>query len=226
MFSRPPSRRFPGSSNRAKEEEPLSGRERAVAGTLGLLVVFMPWAFGSRNVWAQWIALGLAVVAMACALAPARGAAVVTESGDGVDGEGAGRAGGWRRLVRFPLFWLGLVYLGFVTCQALNPAAVLVSTPLWWRLDFVEPIAWLPSGVDAPFARMNAWRVLVIHGAAWLAVCAAWTGLTRGVDGAESVHRRRGLAGLAGDPAEGDGGEGDFLVRALAGERVSRELRL
>jgi O-antigen ligase len=179
MFSRPPSRRFPGSSNRAKEEEPLSGRERAVAGTLGLLVVFMPWAFGSRNVWAQWIALGLAVVAMACALAPARGAAVVTESGDGVDGEGAGRAGGWRRLVRFPLFWLGLVYLGFVTCQALNPAAVLVSTPLWWRLDFVEPIAWLPSGVDAPFARMNAWRVLVIHGAAWLAVCAAWTGLTR-----------------------------------------------
>ncbi len=165
----------------------MSGRERGVAVTLGVLVVFMPWAFGSRNVWAQWIALGLAVVAVVFALAPAR-RGVVAEVGGGDDGAsaqasgaGAGAApvGGWRRLVRFPLFWLGLVYFGFVVCQALNPAAVLVSTPLWWRVDFVEPIAWLPSGVDAPFARMNAWRVLVIHGAAWLAVCAAWVGITR-----------------------------------------------
>jgi O-antigen ligase len=176
MFSRMPSRQIPAVSNRVKEEEPLSGRERAVAVTLGVLVVFMPWAFGARNVWAQWTALGLAAVAVLFALAPMRGERIVR--GEGGEGDAPARAGGWRRLVRFPLFWLGLVYLGFVLCQALNPAAVRISTPLWWRLEFVDPVAWLPSGIQAPFERMNAWRILVIHGAAWLAVCAAWTGIT------------------------------------------------
>ncbi len=166
MSSRASSFRFPAVSNRVKEEEPLSGRERGVAVALGVLVVFMPWAFGSRNGWAQWIALGIAAVAFACALWPARGGA-------------AAGLGGWRALVRFPLFWLGVAYLGYVTCQALNPAAVRIATPLWWRLDTVEPIRWLPSGVKAPFENMNAWRVLVMHGAAWLAVCAAWVGITR-----------------------------------------------
>lgn len=87
----------------------------------------------------------------------------------------------WRRLRRFPIFWLGLAFLLWGLVHTLNPssrAQVDFQRGLWFMYQ-VEPLAWLPSGVDAPFARMNGWRMLMIHGAAWLAACAAWVGLTR-----------------------------------------------
>lgn len=86
-----------------------------------------------------------------------------------------------KRLVRFPIFWLGLVFLLWGVLHTINPssrAEVDFQRSLWF-MRTVEPVAWLPSGVDAPFARMNGWRMLMIHGSAWLAVCAAWVGLTR-----------------------------------------------
>lgn len=86
-----------------------------------------------------------------------------------------------KRLVRFPIFWLGLAFLLWGLVHTLNPssrAEVDFQRGLWF-MHPVEAIAWLPSGIDAPFARMNGWRMLVIHGTAWLAVCAAWVGLTR-----------------------------------------------
>jgi len=86
-----------------------------------------------------------------------------------------------KRLRRFPIFWLGLAFLAWGSIHALNPssrAEVDFERSLWF-IHNLDAISWLPSGVEAPFSRMNGWRMLLIHGTAWLACCAAWIGLTR-----------------------------------------------
>jgi O-antigen ligase len=45
----------------------------------------------------------------------------------------------------------------------------------------VEHTAWLPSGIEAPYAKMNAWRQLVMLTSVWALGCALWVGCTRRV---------------------------------------------
>lgn len=74
--------------------------------------------------------------------------------------------------MEFPLFWLGIVFFAYVIAQALNPAWRWASTPQVTYLVKQDPLTWLPSAVDAPFDRMNAWRMLCIWGGAWTLACA------------------------------------------------------
>jgi len=83
------------------------------------------------------------------------------------------------RLVRFPVFWAGLMLLAYVAAQGLNPAWRFVSSEGAWWLEPVPHLAWLPSGVDAPFVRSNPWRALAVHGSWWLLVCSVWIGFSR-----------------------------------------------
>jgi O-antigen ligase len=164
-------RAFRGTARSALPVHPL---ERALVGTILLHLVFLPWAVGARMPWAQIVSLGLGTIALTLALLPRRYSGDLTVTGDY-------RILPWPRLLRFPLFWFGLVFLGYVLIQALNPAWRWTSTNLVWFVKAVPHIEWLPHGVDAPFERMNAWRMLCIWGGAWAAVCALWTGITRRV---------------------------------------------
>jgi O-antigen ligase len=83
------------------------------------------------------------------------------------------------RLWRFPIFWIGLALLSYVTIQALNPSWRYMQNEEMWWLVRVPDIPWLPTSVDVPFVRSNAWRQLVIYGSAWLVVCSMWVGVTR-----------------------------------------------
>ena len=81
--------------------------------------------------------------------------------------------------MRFPIFWIGLALLAYISVQACNPSWVYERNVRFWWLARVRDVGWLPTSVDAPFARSNAWRQLVIYGASWLAVCSLWVGITR-----------------------------------------------
>jgi hypothetical protein len=83
-----------------------------------------------------------------------------------------------RRILRFPLFWIGLVLFAWVACQALNPWGLVVHRDLIWKIVPQEHISWLPSGVDAPFdsteepGGMNGWRQILILAGPWMLLCA------------------------------------------------------
>jgi O-antigen ligase len=157
----------------ARSPVPLHPLERALVVTSCVQLCFLAWALGGRTPWAQIVALGLGLVSLLLAVLPRR-----------YDGELAGPQGPfilhpWSRLLRFAPFWIGLLLLAYVACQALNPALSRVTAGIYWWLVPVEHVTWLPSGVDAPFERMNAWRVLVIWGGVWSLCCALAAGLTR-----------------------------------------------
>ncbi|MEZ0218598.1 MAG: O-antigen ligase family protein [Rariglobus sp.] len=138
------------------------------------LLCFMPWALGTMHVWSQFISLALASTAFAVAIINRRYTGELAPRGDF-------RLVMWPKLIRFPLFWLGLVLLGYILVQALNPAWVYMSDGKYRWLEPVAHLSWLPSGMDTPYADMNAWRVLVIYSTAWLLTCALWIGVTRRV---------------------------------------------
>lgn len=156
----------------ARAPLPLHPLEKTLVVIASLHLCFLPWALGGRDPWAQITSLCFAVLALVVALLPRRYEGELAP-------QGPFTLYPWPRLIRFPIFWLGLLLLGYVACQALNPAYIRASAgPYWWIAE-IPHIEWLPSGVDAPFSMMNAWRMLVIWGGAWALGCALWIGLTR-----------------------------------------------
>lgn len=138
----------------------------------GVLLCLMPWALGTMHVASQFIALGLSALALVVALINRHYRGELAPQGDF-------KLIMWPKLIRFPLFWLGLLFLGYILIQALNPATIYVNDGEYWWLAPVEHISWLPTGIESPYKDMNPWRMLTIYGGAWLLVCALWVGITR-----------------------------------------------
>ena len=126
------------------------------------------------HLWSQTLSLGLAIVGFTLALVPRRSA--TPDFGAAVSETIIHPA---KRLLRFPIFWGGAVLLAYVTMQGCNPAWRFASNPNIWWLEPVAHVSWLPSGIDAPIAKSNAWRALIIYASLWLTVCSVWTGLLR-----------------------------------------------
>jgi hypothetical protein len=101
---------------------------------IGLHVVFLPWAIGGMRPWSQIISLILGIIGLVVALIPRR----YTPEQSGVNNF---RLVMWPRLIRFPIFWIGLLLLGYVTTQTLNPAWAYFQSDRGW---LTEP-ALIPS---------------------------------------------------------------------------------
>lgn len=155
-----------------KQRPPLHLLERIFLGIILVQLVFLPWAWGTMHPRNQVIALGLGLLALGVALVPRR-----------YDEEHAGgrefRLNPWPRLLRFPLFWIGLLLLGYIVIQGWNPSWVWERDERFWWLRRVNDIAWLPTSVDSPFERFNLWRQLMIYAIGWVTVCGLWIGVTR-----------------------------------------------
>jgi O-antigen ligase len=172
-----------------RQRAPLAPREIAVVVAVGLHLCFLPWALGTVHPWSQLTSLALATVGVAVALWPLRQAPSARSQASEPSGFSSQVSGFARqtalgeqplsRLVRFPLFWLGAALLAYIAVQALNPSWVWQRNETSWWLRRVDDIAWLPTSIDAPFARSNAWRELVVYASAWLTLCTVWVGLTR-----------------------------------------------
>lgn len=151
----------------------LHPQEKRVLWLTGSALVFLPWALGGMVIWAQAVGLLLALCACVIALRPRHYAEELTQGA-------AFRLVMWPKLVRFPVFWLGVVYLAFVAIQAWNPAWRFMNSGKGWWVEPVDYISWLPHGVaDTPLLKMNAWRALMVHAMPWLLACALWVGITR-----------------------------------------------
>lgn len=165
---------FRQSGGRAKPwRPPIPLREKLVAGLAAGILVYTGWCLGGMKLWGQ-VSLGLlGLVVFLVAHLPLR-----------VGAQEIDRWAPLGRLLRFPLFWLGGVFMLYVVCQQLNPAWVYHREGSRWWLERVAHIGWLPSGVEAPLRYMNGWRCLIWMGGAWLLVCALGTAIQ---------HRRSAL---------------------------------
>jgi O-antigen ligase len=146
--------------------------ERTLAGLVIAILIFLPWAFGGMMLWAQWTAIGLSFTAFVASLIPRR-------YDERYHAGGNVRLITWPRLVRFPVFWLGLLFLAYITIQALNPAWLYMQSNQGWWMTQIDYIEWLPHGVISPFKWANPWRSFIIYTSAWMLVCALWVGITR-----------------------------------------------
>jgi len=126
---------------------------------------FLPWALGSMHRWSQLVSLVFALAGFGLSLWPRA--------------EDVSNFSPAARLRRFPVFWAGLALLLDVAVQGFNPSwSYRQNADSWW-LEPLSHITWLPSGVQAPFARSNPWSALVVLASLWLLVCSVWIGLTR-----------------------------------------------
>jgi O-antigen ligase len=146
--------------------------EMTVLWVVSIHLVFLPWAIGAMRPWGQIISLCLAALSFVLGLLPRN----YTEEHTGA---ASFRLLTFPRLLKFPIFWLGLALLGLVTIQALNPAWTYATDgKLFWmkKIPYKE---WLPAGVDVKFEQWGPWRMLVIYASAWLTTCAVWVSFTR-----------------------------------------------
>lgn len=144
-------------------------------GGLALLtIVFTLWNISGMAAWPLVWSVVLSALTFAALFVPLPGR-----------DSGAERRENFRRLLRFPVFWLGIALFAFMLCQDLNASReILLQEKGWWKILYhPEHIEWLPNGVDAPFGlnnekfSMNAVRQMCIFGCAWLVLCSLWCGL-------------------------------------------------
>ncbi len=124
------------------------------------------------HVWSQLTSLGCAIAGFILALWPRR----TSEDFGGEPGQVFWPA---TSLLRLPVFWAGLALLGYIILQGLNPAWHFVSDADSWWLEPLDPVTWLPTSVEAPFARSNPWRTMIVFGSLFLLVNSVWVGFTR-----------------------------------------------
>lgn len=120
--------------------------------------------------WSQLTSLSLAIIGFSLALIPRR---------NPLDRNTAPRNERFAVLIRWPGFWGGLALLAYIVIQGCNPSWKYVSDSVSWWLEPLPHVDWLPSGIQAPFARSNPWRALVTCASIWLVVNSVWIGFTR-----------------------------------------------
>lgn len=133
---------------------------------------FLPWALGAMHGWSQVSSLILAAAGLVLALIR-RGSAKPSPP------NASRMIGPLDRLMRWPVFWAGLAGLSYVALQGFNPAWRYVSNTDHWWLEPLPHLAWLPAGIEAPFARSNPWRMLLILGTLLLLASSVWIGFSR-----------------------------------------------
>ncbi|HVZ63801.1 MAG TPA: O-antigen ligase family protein [Lacunisphaera sp.] len=170
---------------------PLHPLEKAVLTVVALHLCFLPWAIGTMHAWSQVTSLVFATIGFGLALIPRTysGGYVlpVRPPGPQVPPQVSGfrpqvsvfRLTMWPRLLRFPIFWIGLALLGYITVQGFNPSWIWERNATTWWLRRVDDIPWLPTSIDTPWERFNLWRQFVIYASAWLTVGTVWVGFTR-----------------------------------------------
>jgi len=146
-----------------------SRREKVVMVLAGTALLLPPWLMGAWENWSQWATLVLAGLAFSALFVPMFDLRRWPPS--------PSMRSSLHRLAGFPVFWLGLAMMVYGSVAAMNSAQVLMISANRQWLREIPHLAWLPHSIATPYWPMNAWHALVVIAPAWLATCAAWTGL-------------------------------------------------
>jgi hypothetical protein len=120
----------------------LTGREKAVAGSLLLLLAYPAWVRGGTYNPIQWPLPWLAMLLL-CVLA-------VTLVVGKTDAHRLGVRGAMKYLRADPIWWVGLLLLGLLAVQWLNTGRTLQFDFREWKWIYgPPPVPWLPSSLKA-----------------------------------------------------------------------------
>lgn len=147
--------------------------ESVLVSILIVQLTFFPWCLGGMVIWAQIANLALSMLALFFSLLPREYPASFAYDGR------AFRLIMWPKLLAFPIFWVGLIFLSYIIIQGLNPGYIYMRDNANWWVWPRQSYGWLPGSVRAPFGKMNSWRMLIIYSSGWMSVCAIWVGITR-----------------------------------------------
>lgn len=150
----------------------VAPRERVVVGLAGATLVFSAWGLAGVQLWSLHTLLVGGLLTWCVSIIP------LPSAWNGMDGE-HGNVRNIKRLLQFPVFWLSVAFIVYIFIQGLNPAWVQLRDESGWWVEEVDGIGWLPSGVDATYAPMNAFRVLSSFVAAFTLVWGLWVGVRR-----------------------------------------------
>lgn len=135
-------------------------------------MIYLPWSYGLDKAWTQIASLACGLLTLVLALWPRH------YSVDYTDGEPFTLLP-WRRLIRFPLFWCGLVFVALQVVGMFNPSWFRESNGYFWGLLPLPNIEWLPTNIDLAPLTGRAWPVIAVYASTWFLVCALWVGITR-----------------------------------------------
>lgn len=152
----------------------VAPREWALVCAGSLTLAFTAWGLSGVRLWSLHVLFVGGLLTFLLAIVP------LSPRWNGADGQ-HGNVQNLKRLLRFPVFWLGLGFLVYLLIQGLNPAWIQLKNESGWWIEELDPIGWLPSSVTASYKTTNAFRVLTCFGAAHLLVCGLWVGLQRRV---------------------------------------------
>lgn len=157
---------------------PIDNREKLIIGIMIIQLIIVSWAFGGNIISVQYMTLGLSLLGVLCLFIPfSRNNYAYSFYSLYHPKTNA------TRLIKFPVFWLGLALMIYMAIQGWNPSDEYIFVAGIRLIETLSYIEWLPSGMDAPIKEMNSWRMMIMSGSVWLTICMFWTG----------VHRRRSV---------------------------------
>lgn len=155
---------FRKAGGRSRSRISISFRERLILGPLTVLSIFPAWCVGGYDTWALMTFFFVSLIGFLLLFVP-------------VAQEGIQVSTTIRSLFRFPVFWIGLLFLSYIVWQGVNPAWVYVKGDYGWWAVKIPHIKWLPSGMDSPFFQSNAFKVLFQMASGFFIICMVWVGL-------------------------------------------------
>lgn len=151
---------------------PTAPREYAVLLIGGITLAASSWIFGGVEMWSLHSLLAGSTLTFLLAVCP------MPKVCNGSDGE-HGNKKNLLRLLRFPVFWSGLLLLLYIALQSSNVAWELNRSEAGWWVEEIAHTEWLPSSVQGEYHEMNAFRALASFSAAFLLVWGLWVGIRR-----------------------------------------------
>ena len=154
---------------------PVALREWIVLACGGLTMVFTAWAFSGMPNWSIVTLMVGGLLTFLAAVVP------LPERWNGLDGQHGNREN-VLRLLRFPFFWMSLLFLVYISIQGLNPQWEQKYVGTAWYMEHSPEgsyIDWLPTGVHTDYEPVSALRVFNFYTAAFALSWGLWVGLRR-----------------------------------------------